>query len=122
MHQRLYSKCTLAIHEKDKKVANGLRERLRKILESYCRKSGKDKWFSPTQKAQSSPKSVTILGTQFPAGDCALEAGFSVWDSQCAWAAPFTEIETQAVKPVADDCWGVYVSDEFYSVHAELRC
>lgn len=122
MHQRLYSKCILAIQEKGKKGVYGLRERLRNSLESYCRKNGRDEWFSPTQKARSSPKSVNIFGTHFHAGDCALEVGFSVWDSQYTWAAPFTEIETQAMKLVADDCWGVCVSDEFHSVHAELKC
>lgn len=39
-----------------------------------------------------------------------------------SWAGPFTETRTQAMKLVADDGWGVYVSDEFFSIHAELRC
>lgn len=39
-----------------------------------------------------------------------------------SWAGPFTETGTQAMKLVADDGWGVYVSDQFSSIHAELRC
>lgn len=39
-----------------------------------------------------------------------------------SWAASFAEIGTQGMKLGAGDCCSRYVSDEFLSVHIELRC
>lgn len=39
-----------------------------------------------------------------------------------SWAATLAEKGIQGMKLGAGDCCGMYVSDEFLSVHTELRC